>query len=234
MPGKLGPFAASSGTVQVPASPADTGSMTVPPPTYPGHPPAGQPPAGAPHFVPQPAGTSSWFSQAPASAIGGAVAVLVVFVALVAFLIGRGTAGDDGTDRSEFARPAPAPSAVVPLPQSGNSAAPSVAAPQDGLVADSAAKSDSRNLVSQVESCAVDSVGGHAGCDTPAELGDVGIALGAGPGQAEIVDATQDTYTIVGHSESGVDFTITKTTPAGDYERTCAPAGRGACAAGAW
>src|SRR6476619_987164 len=47
---------------------------------------------------------------------------------------------------------------------------------------DAAAKSDARNLVSQVESCFADKQD-YALCDTSAELGSTGLTYGTGTGQ---------------------------------------------------
>src|SRR5918999_6519393 len=49
---------------------------------------------------------------------------------------------------------------------------------------DASAKSDARNLVSQVESCFADTQT-YASCDTAGELGTTGPSIGAGQGQGE-------------------------------------------------
>jgi type IV pilus assembly protein PilA len=98
---------------------------------------------------------------------------------------------------------------------------------------DASAKSDARNLVSHVESFYAGEqtyVGAAASDDVTSS----GISLGTGQGQAEITASTATGYTIVGHSKSGGNFTITK--PAsGPLTRTCTPVGKGACpASGSW
>jgi type IV pilus assembly protein PilA len=98
---------------------------------------------------------------------------------------------------------------------------------------DASAKSDSRNLVSQVESCFADTQT-YASCDTATELGTTGLSIGSGQGQVEITGATADDYVITGHSKSGNNFIVTKV-DGGPPARTCTTAGQGACpTGGAW
>ena len=98
---------------------------------------------------------------------------------------------------------------------------------------DSYAKSSARNMVSQVESCNTDWQD-YSLCMTAAQLGNTGLPIGSGPGQVEVTTATLESYTIVGHSPSGVDFVITKGTT-GTISRTCTPRGEGTCLAdGSW
>ena len=95
---------------------------------------------------------------------------------------------------------------------------------------DASAKSDARNLVSQVESCFADTQD-YAACDTALELGTTGLTLGAAAGQVEVTGATSDDYVIKGHSKSGNTFNITKV-DGGAPTRTCSTAGSGACPTG--
>ena len=98
---------------------------------------------------------------------------------------------------------------------------------------DSSAKSNARNLVSQVESCYANEED-YSKCDTAAELGNTGLALGAGNGQVEVTAAgvaPVDTYTIVGHSKSGNNFTIQKAAN-GSISRSCTTVGKGGCPSG--
>jgi type IV pilus assembly protein PilA len=95
---------------------------------------------------------------------------------------------------------------------------------------DAAAKSDSRNMVSQVEACYSEKQD-YTKCQPPPNTG---LSVGTNPGQVEVSDATVDTYTIVGHSKSGNDFTITKVGN-GTISRTCTTAGNGGCRSdGSW
>jgi type IV pilus assembly protein PilA len=97
---------------------------------------------------------------------------------------------------------------------------------------DSSAKSDARNMVSQVESCYTDAQN-YSLCDgNPAtELQNTGLDIGGSTGQVEVTGATSNTYVIVGHSKSGNNFTITKATT-GTITRSCGTPGEGSCLTG--
>ena len=92
---------------------------------------------------------------------------------------------------------------------------------------DSSAKSDARNMVSQVESCYSDAQT-YSNCTSAAQLGNTGLDIGAGSGQVRVSGATSDTYTIVASSKSGNAFTITKRTD-GTVSRTCTTSNSGSC-----
>ena len=95
---------------------------------------------------------------------------------------------------------------------------------------DSSAKSDARNMVSQVESCYTDAQN-YQNCTSPANTG---LSIGTLTGQVNVTAPTTDTYVIVGHSKSGNFFTITKGTD-GAVTRTCTTAGSGSClSTGTW
>jgi type IV pilus assembly protein PilA len=107
---------------------------------------------------------------------------------------------------------------------------------QRGKAQDSAAKSDSRSLVSHVESCYATEQN-FTLCDSQAELdsaGDepLGVDYGATAGEVEVSGATTTTYTVVGHSKNvsggAHNFTITKAAN-GDITRTCTPVSKGGC-----
>ena len=51
---------------------------------------------------------------------------------------------------------------------------------------DAEAKSNARNAVSQVESCATDNAGIYTNCTTAAQLGNTGLDIGTGAGQVSI------------------------------------------------
>jgi type IV pilus assembly protein PilA len=95
---------------------------------------------------------------------------------------------------------------------------------------DSSAKSDARNLVSQVESCFTDTQD-YAQCTNSTQLPNTGLTLGSTTGSVEVTTAGTNTYAIVGHSKSGNNFTITKGTN-GAITRTCGTAGSGSCLSG--
>src|ERR1700759_4720727 len=105
---------------------------------------------------------------------------------------------------------------------------------------DADAKSNARNLVSQVESCFANTED-YSQCQTAAQLPNTGLSLGNQPGNVEVTGATAPTpnttppsagtYTIVAHSKSGINYTITKGAD-GTVSRTCDKPGSGACKAG--
>src|SRR3712207_8901377 len=74
---------------------------------------------------------------------------------------------------------------------------------------DASAKSDARNLVSQVESCFADTQD-YTKCNDAAELGTTGLDLGVADGQVEVKNAAADGYTVEAHSKSTNDFRIVK------------------------
>jgi len=99
---------------------------------------------------------------------------------------------------------------------------------------DASAKSDARNMVSQVESCYA-TTQDYTTCDTNAELstdGPTGLDFGAAAGQVEVSAPGADNYVVTAHAKSGHTFTITKAAN-GAVTRGCAPAGKGGCSAAA-
>jgi type IV pilus assembly protein PilA len=98
---------------------------------------------------------------------------------------------------------------------------------------DADAKSNARNLVSQMESCYSQDQD-YTNCDESQEVETSGLNIGTGEGQVEINDAGTDEYVIIGHSKSGNTFTITKT-GGGAPTRTCENEGEGGCPSnGSW
>jgi type IV pilus assembly protein PilA len=89
------------------------------------------------------------------------------------------------------------------------------------------AKGDARNVVTHVESCFADTQD-YRQCDTAAELGTTGIAIGTGPQQVEITSSAATSFEIVGRSRSGNEFTISKTA-GGPPAHTCSTVGRWGC-----
>jgi type IV pilus assembly protein PilA len=81
---------------------------------------------------------------------------------------------------------------------------------------DASAKSDARNMVTQVESCYADAQKYDA---TSCDLSQTGIATGDGTGLTKVTLSDQ-TYTISSVSKSGKVFTITKQTD-GTVKRDC-------------
>jgi type IV pilus assembly protein PilA len=101
---------------------------------------------------------------------------------------------------------------------------------------DSSAKSDARNMVSQLESCFTDSntyTGSGSGGTC---LGSTtGLAYGAANGQVEVTAVAADSYTIVAHSKSGNSFSIVKASD-GTTTRSCTVSGgnSGGCSGNTW
>ena len=92
---------------------------------------------------------------------------------------------------------------------------------------DASAKSDARNMVSQVESCFADNQD-YTLCTTSAQLGTTGLTIGSGAGQVSITASNATSYDVTGHSKSGNNFTISKVNGAGPT-RSCTTAGVGGC-----
>jgi type IV pilus assembly protein PilA len=102
---------------------------------------------------------------------------------------------------------------------------------------DTDAKTNARNAVSSIEQCFTETQNFTA-CDTRPELAAVGSTLAAEltdttakKAGAVSVEATTDTYTIVGYSRSTNAFVITKTGD-GTATRSCSTGGSGGCRAG--
>ena len=95
---------------------------------------------------------------------------------------------------------------------------------------DASAKADVRSLMSHVEACQA-AEEDFSKCQTAAQLGDTGMALGNGPGEVRVKDADTDTYVLEARSRSGNRFRIEREAD-GDRKRTCNPAKSGGCRAG--
>jgi type IV pilus assembly protein PilA len=91
---------------------------------------------------------------------------------------------------------------------------------------DSAAKSDARNAVSQMESCFTDTQT-YVGCDTSIEKGPTIIASGV----TGITGASTTAYIIKATSASTTTFSIAKSTTG--YVRSCSANG-GGCTGTSW
>jgi type IV pilus assembly protein PilA len=101
---------------------------------------------------------------------------------------------------------------------------------------DTDAKSNARNLVSQLESCRA-ATEDYSLCDTAAELGTTGLPLVDGAPVTDatvgVAAATRTTFTVTAQSRfSSHTFSIRRTS-AGDLERVCSGPG-GGCSNGNW
>ena len=100
---------------------------------------------------------------------------------------------------------------------------------------DSSAKSDARNMVSQLEShytqgnTYADFVSGGAEAEA-------GLPIGTGAGQVKATAVGTDDFTVLATSNSGNTFTITKDATTGVTSRTCSSAGttKGGCNGSSW
>jgi type IV pilus assembly protein PilA len=102
---------------------------------------------------------------------------------------------------------------------------------------DADAKSNARNIVSQMESC-YSQEQDYTDCENSADVQDSGLPVvdgaAASSGEVDVTAAGNNNYTIVGRSKSGNDFTITKTGGAAPV-RSCTEEGEGACPSnGSW
>ena len=97
---------------------------------------------------------------------------------------------------------------------------------------DGNAKSDARNLVSQIEACWNDNQT-YVGCGATFTSATTGLPIGAGPGQVSVIAETVDGYEIraVSRSTQGGSahtFTIIHNI-SGIFDHRCTPAGQGGC-----
>ena len=95
---------------------------------------------------------------------------------------------------------------------------------------DSEAKSNARNLVSQIETCATDNAGVYTNCGS-GNLTNTGLDIGAAGGQVRTTSTAAAGYVVVATSKSTTTFTITKDPGTGVSRRTCSNAGEGGCKA---
>jgi type IV pilus assembly protein PilA len=102
---------------------------------------------------------------------------------------------------------------------------------------DAEAKSNARNLVSQVESCASDTAGVYTNCTTAAQLGNTGLDVQPSPpgnGQVSVViTGSGSGYTATAKSKSGNTFSIVKDPTSGITTRSCTGTD-GGCKGGTW
>jgi len=98
---------------------------------------------------------------------------------------------------------------------------------------DSAAKSNARGVVSQIEACFTINQT-YAGCEASLAAQTLGFSWGTGPGQVDITQETATGYQIVATSEAPSDgppyytFTITHNI-GGVFSFSCSSPGEGGC-----
>ena len=101
---------------------------------------------------------------------------------------------------------------------------------------DGEAKSNARNMVSQVESC-YSQKQDYGECDDATELGNTGLSVGTGDGQVAATADGTDGYAVVAYSKSKNTFTITKDPDTGVLSRSCTTDGgttNGGCDGTSW
>ena len=102
---------------------------------------------------------------------------------------------------------------------------------------DAEAKTNARNLVSQVDSCGAEATNNvYTNCTTAAQLGNTGLDIGPGVGQVSVAATAGAAgpgtgYTVTALSKSGNSFRIVKDPDTGVSTRTCDTAGKGGCKA---
>jgi type IV pilus assembly protein PilA len=92
---------------------------------------------------------------------------------------------------------------------------------------DADAKSNARNLVSQLESCYSQDQS-YTGCATSQDVTQSGLPIGGGTGQVNFTSGNANSYVVTAKSKSTGDFLITKVN-GGAPTRTCTKPGEGAC-----
>ena len=98
---------------------------------------------------------------------------------------------------------------------------------------DADAKSNARNMVSQLESCYAQDQD-YTNCATSDDVTSSGIPRGTATGQVELTGLGTAAYSAIGHSKSGNNFTIAKS-GGGAPTRSCTTTGKGGCPAnGSW
>ena len=100
---------------------------------------------------------------------------------------------------------------------------------------DGEAKSNARNMVSQIESCYTQKQA-YTNCVSSANLGNTGLSYGSGGGQVSAASAAADVYVVTATSKSGNTFLITKAAD-GTSTRSCSTTGgttNGGCDGSNW
>jgi type IV pilus assembly protein PilA len=98
---------------------------------------------------------------------------------------------------------------------------------------DARAKTNARNMASQIEACWHVNGDGYVGCAAALTTNNTGLAIGGGPDEVRIVKETQLGYEIEATSKSDSgggnhSFRIVHNI-GGVFDRQCTPAGEGGC-----
>ena len=95
---------------------------------------------------------------------------------------------------------------------------------------DTDAKSNARNMVSQLESCYSQDQA-YTNCATSEDVTKSGLPIGTGVGEVGFTTSAADSYVITAKSKSANIFTMTKTAGAA-VVRGCTTGGKGGCPTG--
>jgi type IV pilus assembly protein PilA len=103
---------------------------------------------------------------------------------------------------------------------------------------DARAKSNARNMASQIEACWHND-DGYVGCSAELTTAATGLSIGSGPDEVSIVDETPTGYSIqavsIADTGGGLHTFEIVHNIGGVFERRCSPAGQGGCRAdGSW
>jgi type IV pilus assembly protein PilA len=103
---------------------------------------------------------------------------------------------------------------------------------------DANAKSDARNLVSEIESCFTDNdtyTGTNASGTSASSClaADTGLPIGSGKGKVDVTSADTTGFVVVATSKTGTKFSISKTTGSGVFSRSCTGTS-GSCINSSW
>jgi type IV pilus assembly protein PilA len=98
---------------------------------------------------------------------------------------------------------------------------------------DTEAKSNARNMVSQVESW-YSTNQKYDGAAASEDVTKSGLPIGTAKGEVAITSATGDDYVITGYSQSGTNFTIEKTGGAAALRKCTVPDKGGCKTGGVW
>ena len=93
---------------------------------------------------------------------------------------------------------------------------------------DASAKSNARNMVSELKAC-YSTEQSYIPCDAQMTEANTGLPVGTGVGQVDVTETTIDTFTVVAKSRGNNTFTVKQPTSSGQLAYTCTTLGTGAC-----
>ena len=96
---------------------------------------------------------------------------------------------------------------------------------------DASAKSNARNMVSEMKAC-YSTEQSYIPCDAQMTEANTGLPVGTGVGQVDVTETTIDTFTVVAKSRGNNTFTVKQPVSSGQLAYTCATLATGACPTG--